>query len=109
MENVLAQLRTNHETKGSLLALANTFLQQVLNDLTSLNLAAILLFPERHRPMLRLDVPLLEDVVKDILQIDQLAVLELELDQLDAGLLVATGSLAVSQPKFGAGHDDELT
>lgn len=92
------------ESESSLRALPEAILQQFLNDVRRLNPIPLVVLPECDRPILGLNEALAEEVFKNILEVHQPMVLELELDELSGHGLVAARHLMVGQPQFVIGH-----
>ena len=92
------------EPKRILGALANAAVEELLNGGAATELVALMLLPPCQRAELSLDEALRKEVVKDVLEVGQLVVGELELDELRRRGLVAARTLVVGQPKLSLGH-----
>ena len=91
---------TDDETQRGLRATPDSELQQLLHTMSRLDAHTIMLLPPGHRPILRVDEALLEDVLEHILEIRE-RMLELQVDELCGGRLARARGLVVYQPELG--------
>lgn len=75
--------------------------------MATLHFLPVLLLPPRRRAVFGFDKALAEDMVKNILQVRELVVLELEFDELCGRRSLEKGARGelVGQPKLSVGHD----
>jgi len=98
----------DHELQSRLGGDANAILQQLIDDLTSLDTFPILALPPSARTVPRLDVSLKEHMISHILQIHKPNILKLELNKLSSRRKMVTRREMVRNPKLGSSHVDKV-
>ena len=90
----------DNEFQGRILALANTLMKELLNEVARFELLAILLLPPSSGTILCLNETLAEDMIEDVFQIVQLAILELKLNELGGSGQMGPRSKLIGKPEF---------
>jgi hypothetical protein len=86
---VSAEARTDDEPQRGLLTLDGPPAQDVLKRKTALDFPPVVVLPERHRPVLRVDEALPEHVLEHVLEVGELMRLVVDVDELRRRGLVA--------------------